>query len=105
MLSLKKGNMLKLGRLKNGLVSTFLFSLCKQCRETQSYFSHYNKGFINYVYFRNWSVGNPAGTRLDSLAWQINKFCSLYTANCTVYTVDNTWIKKEPTYPEVTSWK
>ena len=24
------------------------------------------KGFINYVFCRNWAVRNPAGTRLDS---------------------------------------
>ena len=26
-----------------------------------------NKGFINYVFCRNWAVRNPAGTRLDSV--------------------------------------
>jgi hypothetical protein len=26
-----------------------------------------NKGFINYIFCRNWAVRNPAGTRLDSL--------------------------------------
>ena len=31
--------------------------------------THHNKGFINYVFCRNWAVRNPAGTRLDSLAW------------------------------------
>ena len=25
--------------------------------------------FINYIFCRNWAVRNPAGTRLDSLAW------------------------------------
>ena len=25
-----------------------------------------NKGFINYVFCRNWAVRNPAGNRLDS---------------------------------------
>ena len=29
-------------------------------------FSHHNKGFINYVFCRNWAFRNPAGTRLDS---------------------------------------
>ena len=29
-------------------------------------FSYHNKGFINYVFCRNWAVRNPAGTRLDS---------------------------------------
>ena len=29
-------------------------------------FSHHNKGFINFVFCRNWAVRNPAGTRLDS---------------------------------------
>ena len=29
-------------------------------------FSHHKKGFINYVFCRNWAVRNPAGTRLDS---------------------------------------
>ena len=29
-------------------------------------FSHHNKGFINYVFCRNWAVRNPAGTTLDS---------------------------------------
>ena len=42
------------------------FSSDKQCRETLSEFSHHNKGFINYVFCRNWAVRNPAGTRLDS---------------------------------------
>ena len=26
-----------------------------------------NKGFLNYVFCRNWAVRNPAGTRLDSV--------------------------------------
>ena len=29
-------------------------------------FSHHNKFFMNYVFFRKWAVRNPAGTRLDS---------------------------------------
>ena len=37
-----------------------------QCREMPPQFSHHNKGFINYVFCRNWAVRNPAGTRLDS---------------------------------------
>ena len=32
---------------------------------------HQNKSFINTVFCRNWVVRNPAGTRLDSLAWQL----------------------------------
>ena len=28
-----------------------------------------NKGFINYIFCRNWAVRNPAATRLDSVAW------------------------------------
>ena len=35
------------------------------------------KGFINYVFCRNWAVRNPAGTRLDSLALLINKLLHL----------------------------
>ena len=38
----------------------------KQCRAMPPQFSHHNKGFINYVFCRNWAVRNPAGTRLDS---------------------------------------
>ena len=30
-------------------------------------FPHQNKGFISYVFCRNWAVRNPAGTRLDPL--------------------------------------
>ena len=40
--------------------------LLKQRRENPPYFSHTNKGFINYIFCRNWAVRNPAGTRLDS---------------------------------------
>ena len=29
-------------------------------------FSYQNRGFINYVFCRNWAIRNPAGTRLDS---------------------------------------
>ena len=38
----------------------------KAMQEMPPQFSHHNKGFINYVFCRNWAVRNPAGTRLDS---------------------------------------
>ena len=31
-----------------------------------TYQGQLKKGFINYVFCRNWAVRNPAGTRLDS---------------------------------------
>ena len=46
----------KIVRMKDGL-------------ETPSKFTNNNKGFINYVFCRNWAVRNSGGTRLDSLAW------------------------------------
>ena len=63
--------------MTNGLVSTFL-----QCRELPPQFSHHNKGFINYVFCRNWAVRSPAGTRLDSSL--VNKqvgYKTIYGAN------------------------
>ena len=42
------------------------FPLGKQWSESSPNFPHQNKGFINYVFCRNWAVRNPAGTRLDS---------------------------------------
>ena len=38
----------------------------KQCSDLSPNFPHQNKGFINYVFCRNWAVRNLAGTRLDS---------------------------------------
>ena len=38
----------------------------RQQRAAQPNSPHQNKGFINYVFCRNWAVRNPAGTRLDS---------------------------------------
>ena len=38
----------------------------KQWSEASPNFPHQNKGFINYVFCRNWAVRNPAATRLDS---------------------------------------
>ena len=37
----------------------------KAVKEAPANFSQ-KKGFINYVFCRNWAVRNPAGTRLDS---------------------------------------
>ena len=42
---------------------------CYVCRWTPNWFSKHNKGFLNYVFWRNLAVRNPAGTRLDNLAW------------------------------------
>ena len=56
----------KLGRTKIWLVSTFPI-----CNVSPPQFSHQNKIFIIYIFFRNWAVRNPAGTRLDSLAWSL----------------------------------
>ena len=43
------------------------------CRETSTSLSHHNIGFIYYIFFRNWADRKHAGTRLNSLAWKINK--------------------------------
>ena len=51
-------------------LSPLPFPKCKQCRKTLTLFSHQNRRFIKYVFWRNWSVRNPAGTRLDSLDWK-----------------------------------
>ena len=51
----------------NGLVYTFLQA--SNSEKHKPIFSHHNKGFINYSFCRNRAVRNPAGTRLDSLAW------------------------------------
>ena len=56
-----------LGRMKNRLHISL--SPYKQCKETPPWFSQDNKGFINYIFCINKAVRNPAGTRLDSLAW------------------------------------
>ena len=36
----------------------FSYSPCNQCREILLQFSLYNKGFINYIFCRNWAVRN-----------------------------------------------
>ena len=41
-------------------------SLRKALKEAPANILQKNKGFINYVFCRNWAVRNPAGTRLDS---------------------------------------
>ena len=38
----------------------------KAVKEAPANFPQKNKGFISYVFCRNWAVRNPAGTRLDS---------------------------------------
>ena len=45
--------------------SILLFSSRKAVKEAPANFLH-KKGFINFVFCRNWAVRNPAGTRLDS---------------------------------------
>ena len=57
----------KLGTMKNEIVSTSF--LIRASNPYKPQFSHHNKGFINFVFCRNWAVRNPAGTMLDSLAW------------------------------------
>ena len=52
---------------------------------------HQNKGFINYVFCRNWAVRNPAGTRLESslvtkqvvLRYSTLYFIASYDESCT----------------------
>ena len=46
--------------------SLLFFSPMKAMQRNAPQFSHYNKGFIIYIFCRNWVVRNPAGTRLDS---------------------------------------
>ena len=58
----------KVGRTRNGLVSTFPYLHANNAENSHPYFFHQNKGFIKYVFFRNWAVKNTAGTRLHSLA-------------------------------------
>ena len=38
----------------------------KAVKEAPANFRQKKRGFINYVFRRNWAVRNPAGTRLDS---------------------------------------
>ena len=38
----------------------------KAVKRSTNQFPPKTKGFINYVFCRNWAVRNPAGTRLDS---------------------------------------
>ena len=58
----------RLWRKKNRHIYTFPF-LHASNAETPIYYSHHIKGFINNVFCRNLAFRNPAGTRLDSLAW------------------------------------
>ena len=46
--------------------SILSFSSRKAVKEAPANFPQKNKGFINYVFCRNWAVRNPAGTRLAS---------------------------------------
>ena len=57
-----------LGRLRTDISPLFPFSM-QAIQRNPSYYSHHNKGFINYVFCRNWAVRNLAGIRLDTLAW------------------------------------
>ena len=59
----------KLRRMKNGIVSTFPFLPASNAENPHLSSPITTKGFINYVFFRNRAVRNPAGTRLDSLVW------------------------------------
>ena len=56
----------KLRMMQNGHIFIVVFSPMKAMQRNAPKFSHHNKGFINYVFCRNWDVRNPAGTRLDS---------------------------------------
>ena len=55
----------RLGRMDNGLVSTFHF--LHSSNGEKPFFNH-NKGFLNYAFCRDWAVRNPAGTRIASHA-------------------------------------
>ena len=66
----------------------------KAVKEAPANFSQKQKkkGFINYVFCRNWAVRNPAGTRLDS-SRLVNKqvvYCTAYSVQFTVYSVQCT---------------
>ena len=65
----KSGDKLVLHNSKTLCTFPFLQEIMQR---TTAYFPHQNKCFINYVFCWNWAVKNPAWTRLDSLAWQIN---------------------------------
>ena len=47
-------------------LSSFFFSIVEAKNRKSTLVLPSNKGFINYVFWRNWAVRNPAGTRLDS---------------------------------------
>ena len=51
----------KLGMMKNGHIFIFV-SPHESNAEKCTFFSHQNKGFINYDFCRNWAVRNPTGT-------------------------------------------
>ena len=38
----------------------------KVVKSTNTKFPQQKKGFMNYLFCRNWAVRNPSGTRLDS---------------------------------------
>jgi hypothetical protein len=39
----------------------------KALKRSTTQFPNQNKGFLSFVFCRNWAVRNPAGTRLDSV--------------------------------------
>ena len=48
------------------IISQFFFSPMKAMQRNVTSLLASQKGFITYVFCRNWAVRNPAGTRLDS---------------------------------------
>ena len=70
--------------MKNNHISTFPF-LSASNAEKPTYYSHHNKGFINYLFCRNWAVRNPSGTRLDSSSL-VNKQVATVVASVTAVT-------------------
>ena len=72
----ERGKYRKARRTMNGLVFTFFFSV-EAMKRNSILVIHQNKGFINYIFCRNWGVRNPAGTRLDTSSL-VNKQVATY---------------------------
>ena len=61
----------ELASMKKNMSTIFSFSMLSNAEKSHLLLpgSHHIKGLSNDVFCRNLAVRNPAGTRLDSLAW------------------------------------
>ena len=73
LLALRKGNVEASPFFIHLSLFTKYLSSRKAMHKSTNQFPHQNNGFINHNFYRNLTLRNFIGTRLDSLAWQINK--------------------------------